>query len=51
METLLLEFDVSPSSIGGFHRSPLQAAAFCGHVEVVKLLIEKGAKVGQLGLP
>jgi hypothetical protein len=49
MVTLLLEFDVSPNSIGGNQHSPLQAAAFSGHVEVVKLLIEKGAKVGQLG--
>jgi ankyrin repeat protein len=50
MVKLLLEFEVNPNAIGGSsHHTPLQAAAFCGHIPVLKLLIENGARVSQLG--
>lgn len=48
MVTLLLDFDVSPNSIGN-HNTPLQAAGFSGHAEVVKLLTQRGANVSHLG--
>lgn len=49
MTALLLEFGVNPNATGGFHGSPLQAAATGNHLDVIKLLLSKGASVNAEG--
>ena len=50
MVDLLLKEGANPDAWGGHYGPAIQAAAYHGHVEVVKALIDAGARVHQGGL-
>lgn len=49
VQLLALKANVDVNMRGGFHGSPLHAASYRGHVEMVKLLLEMGADVNLQG--